>query len=231
MAKYFDEAELADMLTRPNWYLGLYTKYEVLTKIPEAVEEFYAFVERKLAAGEIALGREGPDWDRERRPVDTVVVHHTHCPPGISRERLSAMHLIRLYAANYASPAPSDYHAQSDAIFSKHFHDGRPVFYAYHWIIRMDGTAERLLADDEIGWHAGDWGVNCRSVGIVLDNNFEDSMPPQTVLDGLARLIREKYPHVPPGRIFGHREVNPKTTCPGNGFLGEWKRTLLEGLS
>ena len=25
-------------------------------------------------------------------------------------------------------------------------------FYAYHWLVRMDGNAERLLNDNEIGW-------------------------------------------------------------------------------
>ncbi|OGZ11050.1 MAG: hypothetical protein A3C93_01605 [Candidatus Lloydbacteria bacterium RIFCSPHIGHO2_02_FULL_54_17] len=239
MAKYFDEAELANTLTRADWYLDLFLKYGELAKNHEAVEEFYAFIEQRLAAGAVLLGKSGPDWDRERRPVDTVVVHHTHCPPGITRERLSAMHLVRLYAANYASPAPSDYHKQGDAIFSGHFWKEKPretgeaavsrgkqVFYAYHWIIRMDGTAERLLADDELGWHAGDWGVNCRSVGIVLDNNFEEETPPDAVVGGLARLIRERYAHVSRERIMGHREVSPKTTCPGKGFLGGWKDTL-----
>lgn len=230
MARHIDEQAFSRVLEREDWYLELYHQYERLTKDPEALEEFYALIERQLAAGTVALGETGPDWDRERTPVDTVVIHHTHCPPGITRERLSAMHLIRLYAANYASPAPSEYHVQGDAIFSKHFYGGRQVFYAYHWIVRMDGTTERLLADNELGWHAGNWDVNRRSVGIVLDNNFEDAMPSQAVLDGLARLIREQYPHVPPERLFGHREVNPKTTCPGNGFLGGWKQKVLRDL-
>lgn len=227
MAHYFDENELADLLSRNDWYVSLFPRYGKLSEIPEAVEEFYAFFERKLAEGGIIIGSKGPNWDEERKPIDTIVIHHTHRPSGITRERLSAMHLIRLYAANYASPAPSDYHIMGDPIFSNHFYRGKQVFYAYHWIIRMDGTAERLLADDQIGWHAGNWGVNCRSVGIVLDNDFEHKTPSDAVIAGAARLIREHYPHVAHEQILGHREVNPKTTCPSDEFLGGWKQKLL----
>lgn len=231
MARYFNEQEWQSEIAHHDWYLRLFPLYQQLAHIPEAAEELYAFFEQKLAAGEIALGADGPDWDRERKSIDTIVVHHTHCPPGITLERLSAMHLLRLYAANYGSPAPSDYHAQGDPIFSNHFWGGKQVFYAYHWLIRMDGTTERLLKYHEIGWHAGNWEVNCRSIGIVLDNNFEESIPPGVALDGLTRVIREQYRQVSHERILGHREVNRKTTCPGNNFLGGWKQKLLARLS
>lgn len=230
MAQHIDTEEWSTAFACPDWYLHLFSRYQELATIPEAVEEVYTFVEQQLALGKVALGTTGPDWDRERRPIDTLVIHHTHCPPSITRERLSAMHLLRLYAANYASPAPSAYHKQGDPIFSHHFDNGKQVFYAYHFIVRMDGTVERLLPDREIGWQAGKWEVNCRSVGIVLDNDFEDITPPDLVLDGLARLIREHYPHVPHERIFGHREVNPQTTCPSEQFLGGWKAELLKRL-
>ena len=231
MAHSMDSRAWREELTQPDWYLRLFPRYEELAAIPEALEEIYALVEEQLGAGEIALGTTGPDWDRERKPIDTIVVHHTHCPPEITRSRLSAMHLLRLYAANYASPAPSEYHTQGDPIYSHHFHDGRQVFYAYHFIVRMDGSVERLLGDNEIGWQAGKWEVNCRSVGIVLDNDLEDVTPPDVALDGLAQLIREHYPHVSHDRIFGHREVNPKTTCPSEHFLSGWKKELLTRLS
>jgi hypothetical protein len=230
MAQHIDTEEWSAAFARPDWYLTLFPRYQKLTVDLQTVEEIYTFVEQQLSAGTIALGADGPDWDRERKPVDTIVIHHTHCPPAITPLRLSAMHLLRLYAANYASPAPSDYHKQGNPIYSHHFRDGMQVFYAYHFIVRMDGSAERLLSDSEIGWQAGKWEINCRSVGIVLDNDLEAATPPDVVLDGLARLIRTQYPHVPHERIFGHREVNPRTTCPSEHFLGEWKGELLKRL-
>jgi N-acetyl-anhydromuramyl-L-alanine amidase AmpD len=102
------------------------------------------------------------------------------------------------------------------------------VFYAYHWLVREDGSSERLLLDGETGWQAGDWNVNCRSVAIALDANLEHTSPPDAMLAEAARILREHYPDVAAGRVLGHREVNPRTTCPGGAFLGGWKRRLLE---
>jgi|GEM_PF-2098109 len=51
------------------------------------------------------------------------------------------------------------------------------VFCAYHWLVYMDGTMERLLQDNEVGWHAGKWDVNCKSVAICLDDDFENLAP------------------------------------------------------
>jgi N-acetyl-anhydromuramyl-L-alanine amidase AmpD len=134
------------------------------------------------------------------------------------------MHLFCLYA-DCITRAERVSYAGRPHLFAS-LHDGRQAFYAY-FIVRMDGGVERLLADNEIGWQAGKWEVNCRSVGIVLDNDLEDVTPPDIALDGLAQLIREHYPHVSHDRIFGHREVNPKTTCPSEHFLSGWKKELL----
>ena len=89
----------------------------------------------------------------------------------------------------------------------------------------MDGTVERLLNDNEIGWHAGDWKVNCHSVAICLDNDFENAAPSNSVLSAVAKLIKTHYPHT---HILGHREINPQTTCPGNLFLPDWKKKLIQ---
>jgi len=28
--------------------------------------------------------------------------------------------------------------------------------------------------------------------------------------------------------FFGYREINPKTACPGNLFLNDWKKEILD---
>ena len=48
------------------------------------------------------------------------------------------------------------------------------------------------------------------------------------MLDAIRVLLKTSYPQIYPGRIFGHREVNQKTQCPGNQFLDGWKNTLLQ---
>jgi N-acetyl-anhydromuramyl-L-alanine amidase AmpD len=106
------------------------------------------------------------------------------------------------------------------------------VFWPYHWFVREDGRVERLLKDHEIGWQAGDWDINCRSVAICFDGDYENSRPSDIELHAAAKIIKENYSQVSRERIFGHREVNPKTTCPSNLFLSEdgkrgWKEDLL----
>ncbi len=220
----------------PDWYLRLRPQYEELFARASAsdpatasaiAEEVYSFFERALGAGEIVLGLNGPEWDSERRPIDKVVVHHTRRPPGIRLERLNVVHLTRVYARYYADPEPADAHLRGKPIYSGHVRNGQ-VFYAYHWLVRSDGSAERLLRDDEIGWHAGDWGVNCRSVGICLDGDLQNSPPPSYMLHGASRLILEEYPYVASDRVLGHREINSGTTCPGEAFLEGWKRDLID---
>ncbi|MEN9342384.1 MAG: hypothetical protein RIQ54_640 [Candidatus Parcubacteria bacterium] len=237
MAKYFDENRWSETIKHDDWYLRLYNEYKDLTKkakessrevSEEIKEETYQFFENHLANKSIALGKQGPNWDEERKPIDTIVIHHTKNLRGITWRRLSAMQLIRLYAPYYASPYDEkERHRKGQAVYSNHFRDGEQVFYAYHWLIRMDGSAERLLNDNEIGWHAGNWDINCRSIAICLDNNFEDSSPSDLILSVVAKLITEHYPQVGIDNINGHREVNPKITCPGNQFLDGWKKKLV----
>ncbi len=238
MAKHFDETKWQEAIQHPDWYLKLSNDYKKLMKkaekspkeISEEIkEESYQFFETNLAEDKIKLGDTGPNWDEERKPIDTIVIHHTKNPSGITWQRLSAMHLIRLYASYYASPHyEGEQHIKGTPIYSNHFRNGQMVFYAYHWLVRMDGTTERLLGDNEIGWHAGKWDINCKSVAICFDNDFENSAPPKHVLQVVSNLIKEHYSNVRPENIFGHREINPKTTCPGNLFLNEWKTKIVE---
>lgn len=237
MAKYFDEQKWTEAIKQHTWYLLLAEDLLNLNKKTQEVNgsitqeikaEVYSFFENHLTKGDITLGKQGPNWDQERKQIDIVVIHHTKGNPNITPQRLSAMHLIRLYALYYASPTyESDKHIKGQPIYSNHFRDGKQVFYAYHWLVRMDGSYERLLNDNETGWHAGNWEVNCRSIAICLDNNLEDSIPSKTVIAAIAKIIKESYNHIERERILGHREINFKTTCPGNLFLDGWKEDLL----
>src|SRR5216684_6425187 len=107
-----------------------------------------------------------------------IVIHHTSNPPGLSPDRLSAIGLVRLYGPYFANPkSERDRWLQGQPIFSGHMRQNKQVFWPYQWIVRREGRAQRLLYDSEIGWHAGDWDVNCRSVAIALDNDYEETMP------------------------------------------------------
>lgn len=176
---FFDQSFWTEELKKPLWYLKLFPLYqEALERFKDAAEEerdrlkkdFYSFIERKIINDEIALGQEIGNWDTERKPIDTIVIHHTSNQSGMTPTYLSAIELIRLYAANYVS------------------------------------------------------GVQNKNPE-TFDNDYENSTPSEPELASAKEII-DKYPNV---TILGHREVNLKTVCPSNFFLGEngWKKKLL----
>lgn len=231
------------LLSEPLWYLTVARDIDRLWKTIDAEprplqrackEMLYDFFESHLARNDIALATRGPKMDAERQPIDTVVIHHTGSSPGLRKERLSAIELVRLYVPYFAHPKLGrDRHLRGGPIGSGHIRNGRQVFWPYHWVIRKDGTAERLLDDPEIGWHAGNWDVNCRSVAIALDNDYQFSSPPFIEIATMAAIINRNYGNVPIRRVLGHREINPKTSCPSELFLNSadwigWKSQLLQ---
>jgi hypothetical protein len=236
---HFDREKWKEIIKRPDWY------NEVVPTIIEALkyretdyprykkgrDEIYDFFMEEAARGNVVIGETGKDFDEERKPIDIIVIHHTSKEPGLSAEELSTMEMVRLYAPYYFNPTyEDDKELKGKPIFSGHFREGKQVFWPYHWIVRSDGSAERLLNDNETGWHCGNWDVNCRSVAIVLDNDYENGKPSEKELAGIARIIKENYSFVDKENIIGHLEVNSSTTCPSKLFLGEngWKKDLLE---
>lgn len=236
MQQYFDQQYWLKALKNPLWYLELHPEYQRLIEYIKSNPEergsvkdaLYSFIEKALEDKHINLAQKGPNLDEERKPIDTIVIHHTKNKSGMTWRRLSAIHLIRLYTGYEGrKEAQEAIFSERKPVYSNHFRKGEQVFYSYHWLVRENGDIERLLNDSEIGWHAGNWDINCRSVGICIDNDHENSTPSQTVIDSIRKIIATHYPTVHKDRIFGHREINPKTTCPGNTFLTEWKVKIL----
>lgn len=180
------------------------------------------------------------NWEAEAKDVDVVVIHHTAGKPGMTWEALSKIERSRLYDPRFRS-TETDPDLRGLSVQSGHFRivSGRKVehFCPYHWIVRADGTAERLLWDDERGWHAGNWDVNCRSIGIAFDGDFSAAEPPKPMLQTCARLLRAYATNtrgiVP--TLIAHKEVpkpsNPDekvaTECPGT-WWGKGESTLLQ---
>lgn len=234
--QYFNPNAWLKTLNDPLWYIKLHPEYQHLMEYiknhPEergnVKEAIYSFFDKALMDKKIALATTGPNLDIERKPIDTIIIHHTKNKPGISWNRLSAIHLIRLYSGYEGRKENQEaIFRERKPIYSNHFRSNEQVFYSYHWLVRENGDCERLLNDNEIGWHAGNWDVNCRSIAICIDNDHENSTPSMTVINAIKKLIAQNYSHVPSERIFGHREINPKTTCPGNTFLTEWKSDII----
>ena len=221
-----------EIIAKPDWYVRLADDLMRIRELPGPNEEKYRvrqYFEDRLLEGRVALATSGMDLDEQREPIDTIVIHHTSNDKPYSLAKMNAVQLLNVYVPHYLNPGEGrESSLKHQPIWSNHFHRGKQVFYAYHWFIHRDGTAERLLADKHIGWHAGNWDINCRSVAICLDDDYTQKDPDVTTLRRLADLIRGNYPDVKPSGIVGHREVNARTICPGNSFLGGWKNDLLE---
>jgi hypothetical protein len=239
MAKYLDEQFWRKALTKPDWYLRLEEDFKRLEKIAKQKEgqpdekevkgEAYELVEEALRNDMLPLAKSGDNLDKERKPIDTIVIHHTKNKPGMRLERLNAMQLLLLYGKQYAHPIDARLdHKLGDPVWSNHFYNGKQIFWAYHWFIRENGEAEQIMGDEYIGWHAGKWEVNTRSVAICVDDNLKDKQPDYIVIQKIAKIIKQHYPHVEPGNIIGHCEVNPKTECPGRLFNQTWRTELLK---
>lgn len=229
----FDEARWLEIIKRPNWYLEFnkFTRKSQteLKADPKALKklnkQLRIFFEEALRDDLVSLGTSGHKFDDERELVDTVVIHHTSAKPGYKLDFLNAVHLLNIYV-----PAFSGSPLKRQALWSGHFRDDKQVFWGYHWLMRMDGSFERLLEDDQIGWHAGNWDINKRSIGICLDNDYKIKNPRPKILKQLALHIAEHYPEIQADKIIGHCEVRKGTICPGGHFLDGWKHKLLQYL-
>ena len=235
----FDQNHWVEVIKKPDWYFE-FDKYikaarqafpegsEGRGKIHKATRHFF---EKALLENKVALATNGPNLDAQRKPIDTIVIHHTG-HPNYRLNYMEATQLLNIYARYYANPTLAQERGlKGEPIWSNHFRDGRQTFLCYHWLMHLDGSFERLLDDDKIGWQAGDWDVNCRSVAICLDNDYEKQDPPAEILEKLAAHITKYYPEISKERIIGHREANPSTICPGENFLSGWKPKLLDLLS
>lgn len=229
--EYFNKEQWLAELHYPDWYIRLKPEYERILAVFQGLDklqqrklkhEVYSFFEQALTAKEIFLASDGPNMDKERKDIDTIVIHHTKTFP-VTRDLLSAIHLLRLYTGYHSKTT----RPQGEPLWSGHFYKGTQVFYSYHWLVHEDGKIERLLNDDEIGYQAGNWDVNCRSIAISINANLEERDPTPETIASIKKIIEEHYPTISKDRIIGHREVNVKTICPGNTFINGWKTQLI----
>ena len=162
------------------------------------------------------------NWEAEKQqkkiPTDLIIIHHTAGNVGMTWKELSDLQFQKLYVGRYGIDDP-DPLVKGWTPHSGHYRtvDGKKmeVFYAYHWLVRADGTTERLLNDNEVGWNSGDWDKNMRSIAICFDGNFTDSYPSSAALKAAAKLIAGYKKKFKISDVIGHKDAH-STECPGN---------------
>lgn len=77
-----------------------------------------------------------------------------------------------------------------------------------------DTTVVRSVADKNIAWHAGDWDINCRSIGIEIAGSTTECTGKtlENVILLAQRLIK-KY-NIKKDKVIRHYDANGKI-CPG----------------
>ncbi len=176
------------------------------------------------------------NWEMEKIEkgivTDTIFIHHTGLPSGATWQQLSAIQLKNIYEKRYAS-GDLDPYVKGLKPWSGHFrYDDKgklvEVFYAYHWIVRQDGTVEELLPVNQVGWHAANWDENMRSLAIVLDGDFSKENPPNVMLEAVAKLMADTAKKFPLKRLKAHRDTKA-TECPGDWYFKRWGRARNTG--
>lgn len=233
----FDKNYWQKLIKKPDWYFE-YNQFiaQVKKSLGEESEDFRKlnkhirhFFEKALLENKVALASEGLDLDKERQPIDTIVIHHTSAKPGYRLSYMNAVQMLNVYAPYFADPTDErERSLKGQPLWSGHFKGGQQVFYAYHWFMRMNGAFERLLEDSQVGWHAGNWEINKRSVAICLDNDYEHKDPDNEILRKLVIHIKAHYPQVKKEKIIGHCEARKGAICPGKNFIAGWKPKLLQ---
>lgn len=208
-------------LRHKDWYILL--EEEIRGLINLGVEDenvkykfaVYSLIEDMISKEQIPLSSSGPNFDEDRVKIDTIVMHHTG--DQVETEHiLSAIGLIRQYAHGYLGGDILGYKVYGMPIWSGHFKKDKQVFYPYHWVIFPNGRSVRLLSDNYIGWHAGNWDVNRRSIGIALVGNFELKKPTKKQRNSLFAVIKNYKESLDIKNILGHRLVKGvMTDCPG----------------
>lgn len=172
------------------------------------------------------------DWDKERRPFRTIVIHHS---AGKINETPLEMEAIakEKYIARYNS-YDNDPYVKGLEPHSFHIVLNQETFLPYHYLIYEDGKIIRWLKPlinidgtwyiDNVAWHAGNWGVNCESLSVCLVGDYSHSSPTEEQLGALQGLVTELKLYNQDAKVVPHYDINTKTDCPGDKY-SQWAIT------
>lgn len=136
---------------------------------------------------------------------DTIVLHHTDNPSA----KPQAKGVIALHLQKFGQRG------------------------AYHYLIEITGEVVQFHDEEFIGYHAGHWATNIRSVGICLAGDFTRHQPTDIQVLALTQLMSAVQNRwgIPDSRVKLHREIKA-TACPGTDLRQlafARRKKLLEG--
>lgn len=159
------------------------------------------------------------NFDRQRKKIDTAIIHHTSTDPDIDISILEAYGLLRLYLPEFVNKNKRTF---SKPIGSSHYYNNKQTFIAYHYLVFRNGDVKQILNDEYIGWHAGNWDINRRSIGISFVDDLENEEPTTNAIYSVKQIINS-YRDL---QVYPHSEINKNTFCPSKKYE-EWKYKLI----
>lgn len=195
-----------------------------------APEEWLA---TKTGIGINGIGTEGiPDAREiakilEEEPIPEPVIAAT---PEIQFKQCGSDHMtygrsgcsIEYIVVHYTSGAMKDEGAAyANAVyFSRNENQGASA----HYFIDNGYTIWQSVADTDTAWHAGNWNMNLRSIGIEVCTDWDYSEEEIQRLEWLVQMLMEKY-GVPASKCIRHYDVTGKR-CPA-GYIEQSKWNAL----
>ena len=92
-------------------------------------------------------------------------------------------------------------------------HHGACAGGGFHYRIVADGACVAALDEAELGQHP-------RSIGVVVEGDFDAAAPPEAQIEALKRLLLKLKLRYPAVELGTHRQIRGEgaTTCPGRRF-------------
>lgn len=142
-------------------------------------------------------------YDQQRKKITVAVLHHTVTPSTYTWKQLSEIGRTRTYQGY-----PHSFHYDPQT--------KEETFIAYHYLVYPDGRTRKCLDDADIGWHAGDWEVNTKSIAISFVGDYTKLKPNDKQIKAVADILRP-YDQAVGGKlqVLNHKEIKA-TACPAS---------------
>jgi N-acetyl-anhydromuramyl-L-alanine amidase AmpD len=135
---------------------------------------------------------------------DMIIIHHTAVSYDKNPNQFEATnnyHKTRNFGTTSSPAYP---------------HASKLGFYVqYHYMIEKDGKVIKCADESEIKWHASNYDINKRSIGLCMTGNFDIEYPTKEQLRSLNSLILEIKTRHNIKDIEPHRAYAPYKSCPG----------------
>ena len=142
-----------------------------------------------------------------RRAITTVVVHHTAGTASNDIKQVTK-EISRLHRRKFRKMGKS-----------------AGLHVAYHYLITPNGRVWKVRDPDDVGHHAGNWGVNKRSVAVCVVGDFSKHRPTRSQVRSLDVLVR---------RLQSERKIKsviPHSYCRATLCCGEYLKREVRKLS